>query len=220
MKIWTISDTHGEHDKLIVPEGVDMVVHAGDMGTYKDPHMNLNGMLDSLRWYRSLPIKYKVLIAGNHCTSIERGLVDKSEFTGIHFLNHEYREVGGLKIFGSPYTPEFHNWAYNVPRSRLEQYWKDIPGDLDILITHGPPQGILDLTINEDGHPFQCGCKSLLNRIKEVKPRFHIFGHIHPESGCPNAGILKVNGMETTFINACVVNLKYKMDNNGFVIEV
>lgn len=220
MKIWCISDSHGKEKLLKIPIGVDMVFHAGDLGTYKDAHMNLNGILDSLSWLRNLPIKFKVLIPGNHCTSIERGLVPKSEFEGITFLNHACAEVNGLKIFGSGYTPSFHDWAYNVPRGKLAEYWKDIPNDLDILITHGPPKGILDLTINQEGYPEQCGCKSLLNRIKEVKPRYHIFGHIHPESECPNAGILKVNGMETTFINACVVNLQYNMHNNGFVIDI
>lgn len=220
MKIWFISDTHCKHSELILPE-VDMIVHAGDMGTYRDPHMNVNGILDSLAWYRSLPIKYKVLIAGNHCTSIERGLIDKKEFEGITFLSHEYAEVGGLKIFGSPYTPSFgHGWAYNVARHKIGEYWKDIPEGLDILITHGPPKGILDLTENMEGRLGQCGCKSLLNRVKETKPCFHVFGHIHPESCAPNSAILKVNGIDTTFINASVVNLDYKIENNGFVIEI
>lgn len=137
------------------------------------------------------------------------------------FLRHEVKEVAGLKIFGSPYTPSFgHGWAYNIPRNKLDVYWKDIPTGVDILVTHGPPKGILDLTENSDGTLFQCGCKSLLNRVKEVKPRFHVFGHIHPETLCPNAGVLKVTGIETTFINAAVVNLQYEIDNHGIVIEI
>lgn len=221
MRAWFISDTHGKHDLLTVPKGIDAVFHAGDMGTYMDPYMNVNGMLDSLYWFRSLSIKYKVLIPGNHCTSIERGLIDKKEFEGITFLNHEYAEIAGLKIFGSPFTPSFGTgWAYNVPRSKLAEYWKDIPKGLDVLITHGPPKGVLDLTENIDGQLEQCGCKSLLNRVVETKPRFHIFGHIHTESSCHNAGIQKVTSMETTFINASVLNLKYELDNNGIVIEI
>lgn len=220
MKIWLISDTHGKHHELILPE-VDMVIHAGDMGTYRDPHMNVNGILDSLAWYRSLPIKHKVLIAGNHCTSIERGLIDKKEFEGITFLQHEFAEVGGLKIFGSAYTPSFGDgWAYNVARHKIGEYWKDIPTGLDILVTHGPAKGILDITENQNGELVQCGCKALLNRIIEVAPKYHVFGHIHPETNGHNAGILKVNGIDTTFINAAVVNLQYKIHNNGFIIEI
>lgn len=220
MRAWIISDSHSKEKLLKVPEGIDMVIHAGDAGTYKSPSMNANGILDFLSWYRSLDIAEKVFIPGNHDGSIEAGLIPKSEFDGIHLLQHEAKVIAGLKFFGSPYTPEFHQWAFNVPRNRLEQYWKDIPEDTDILVTHGPPKGILDLTINEDGHPFQCGCKSLWNRIKVVQPRFHIFGHIHQESDCPNAAMMNVNGLKTTFINAAVVDLQYKICNNGFVIEI
>lgn len=222
MNIWTISDTHGKHKFLTIPKDIDMVIHAGDMGTCRDAYMNVNGMLDSLKWFRELPITHKILIPGNHCTSIERKLIDKKEFDGITFLNHESAQVAGLKIFGSGYTPSFgQGWAYNVNRNKLEQYWKDIPEDTDILVTHGPPAGILDLTINQDGNPFQCGCKSLWNRIKAIGTiRYSIFGHIHQESGCHNAAILKINGMNTTFVNASVLDLGYEVCNNGFVIDI
>lgn len=222
LRAWIISDTHNKHSLLKVPEGIDIVFHAGDMGSYKDPHMNVNGMLDSLAWYRSLPIKYKILIPGNHCTSIERNLIPAKEFEGITFLNHEYAEVAGLKIFGSGYTPAFHDWAFNVSRHKIGEYWKDIPEGLDVLLTHGPPQGIMDLTYSggTDSRPEQVGDKALLNRIKAVKPRWNFFGHIHPESNCYNAGIMKVSGIETTFINAAVLNLQYNIDNNGFVIDI
>lgn len=221
IRAWIISDSHSKERMLKVPYGIEMVIHAGDAGTYKSPTMNANGVLDFLSWYRSLDVPHKIFVAGNHDGSIEAGLISKNEFEGIHYLQHEAKTIAGLKFFGSPYSPSFNNWAFNVARHKLGEYWKEIPDDTDILITHGPPAGVLDLTINEDGHPFQCGCKSLWNRIKEIGTiKHHVFGHIHPESGCPNAGILKINGLHTTFINACVVNLQYNIENNGFVIDI
>lgn len=221
MKVLFISDPHTKEKFLKIPSDIEMVVCAGNIGTYRNPSMNANGVLDFLAWYRNLSIPHKVLIPGNHDTSIEGGLIDKKEFDGIHFLQHEMKTVAGLKIFGSPYTPSFGDgWAYNVPRSKLDSYWKSIPEDLDILITHGPPKGILDLTINQDGHPFQCGCKSLLNRIRAVEPRYHVFGHIHTESDCPNSGVFKHTQLKTTFINAAIVNLQYELINDGIILDI
>lgn len=223
MKIWLFSDTHSRHGSLNVPSDVDMAICAGDMGTVKHPAMNANVILDSLEWYASLThIRHKILIAGNHCTSIEAGLVKRSDIpSGLTYLQHESCEIEGLKIFGSPYTPSFGTgWAFNVSRNKIDQYWKDIPNDTDILVTHGPPKGILDLTEMGTNHFEQCGCKSLLNRIKEVQPLLHVFGHIHPENNCPNAAMLQIRGCNTSFINAAVVNLDYEIDNNGFVVNI
>lgn len=222
MKVWLFSDSHEKHGLLNVPNGIDLALFAGDCGGAKNPYMNSNGVQDFLFWYKLLPIKHKVFIPGNHDTSIEKGLIDMSQYKNdFLYLNHEYGEIAGLKLFGSPYTPEFNNWAYGVRRDRLHDYWKDIPQGLDFLITHGPPKGILDLTYAQTGgHSFQCGDRALLNAICEKKPKYHVFGHIHPESDCFNAGILRPTGMETTFINAAVLNLRYDIDNHGVVIEI
>lgn len=229
MRIWIISDPHGKHGFIQIPDGIDMVICAGDIGTVREPALNANLVLDFLDWYKSLThIRHKILIAGNHDTSIQAGLVKRSDMDkSITYLEHESVTIEGIKIFGSPYTPSFGSgWAYNVPRGKLDIYWKEIPTDTDILVTHGPPKGILDLTQYDsrdgaDGQSyFQCGCKSLLNRVKTIQPRYHIFGHIHPESNCPNSAMLNVNGIKTTFINAAVVNLNYEVVNDGFIIEI
>lgn len=229
MKIWAFSDTHSKERELNVPSGIDMAICAGDIGTMREPGLNANVVLDFIEWYASLTqIRHKILIAGNHDTSIQAGLVQRTLMPeSIIYLEHESVTVDGIKIFGSPYTPSFGTgWAYNVPRQALKPYWDDIPMDTDILVTHGPPKGILDLTQYDsregaDGQAyFQCGCRSLLNRIREVKPKYHIFGHIHPETNCPNAGILKIANLETTFVNAAVLDLLYKKVNDGFIIEI
>lgn len=236
MKIWFISDTHTKHGFLDIPDDVDMVIFSGDMSNQKVPSMNSNECLEFLDWFKSLVhIKYKILVAGNHDTAIEHGLITRCDIhSSIIYLEHESVTIEGIKIFGSPYTPAFGTgWAFNVPRGSLSSYWADIPMDTDILVTHGPPKGILDLTqydkrIGSDGTSFfQCGCKELLMRIKEVKPKYHAFGHIHTETNCPNSGMMKINNLETIFINASVsdfgrddeeVNTK-RIINNGYIIE-
>lgn len=224
-----ISDPHGKHGFLDIPENVDMVLCAGDISNQKNPALNANEVLDFLEWYKSLVhIPYKLFCPGNHDTSIQAGLIKRSDIDkSLIYIEHESVVIEGIKIFMSPYTPSFGTgWAYNIPRGKLAEYWKDIPADTDILVTHGPPKGILDLTQYDsrdgaDGQSyFQCGCKSLLNRIHEIKPRYHMFGHIHPESNCPNSAMLKINGLETTFMNAAVVNLRYEIVNNGFIIDI
>lgn len=222
MKAWIISDTHTKHSLLNIPDGVDMVICAGDFSNMKDKYTNEVEVRNFLNWYKSLThIKHKVLIAGNHDTSIEAGLINRSDIhESITYLNHESVNIEGINIFGSPYTPSFgYGWAYNVARHKIDEYWKEIPENTDILVTHGPSAGILDYT-EYNGGITSCGDKSLLNHIMRVKPKYHIFGHIHNESLCKNAGKLQIQGLDTTFINASVVNLQYKIENNGYIIEI
>jgi Icc-related predicted phosphoesterase len=236
MKIWLISDTHGKESGLKVPENIDMVIHAGDSGTVREPIMNAKVIEDFLDWYKSLNIKHKVFIAGNHDTSLEKGYISKGDIPfGIDYLEHECKLIGGLKIFGSPYTPTFGtDWAFNVKRSKLDAYWAEIEEGTDIVITHGPPLGILDHTESGTSNPIDyvggetwgntnvvsCGDKSLLNHIRRVNPQLHVFGHIHNEDRCCNAAIMQIHGIRTKFVNASVLNLDYKIDNNGFIIEI
>lgn len=221
MKIWLISDSHCMHKDLIIPEGIDMVIHAGDFSNQRDAYRNQYEALNFLEWYKSLKVKYKVLVAGNHDTSIEKGLIDMRHYADdIIYLQNYSITIEGIKIYGSPYTPSFGTgWAFNVDRDKIHNHWSVIPDNTDILITHGPPKGILDLTA--DGQSFfQCGCKALLDRVLDIQPKYHVFGHIHTELNCPNAGILQMQNCKTKFVNASVVNLDYDICNNGHVIEI
>lgn len=210
MKLWLISDTHGKHGHLDVPKDIDMIIHAGDGGTYRGAHLCKPDLENCLHWFDSLDVKYKIYVPGNHDTAMEAGLINIEDYPTVTFLNHETEIVGGLKIFGSPWTPYFHDWAYNAVEEDLEYLWMDIPGNLDILITHGPPAGILDRC--QDG--YRAGCHSLKDRIGKVKPKIHVFGHIHEDGG-------KVEeGKNTKFFNASVVNLAYSVSNNGHIIEI
>lgn len=189
-----MSDTHGLHEKVDVPEG-DILLHAGDLTN--------RGLLPEVsefnRWIGTLPHRHKVVIAGNHDLPFERWPdVSRGLLTNCHYLQDEEIEIEGLRIYGSPWQPEFFNWAFNLKRGRrLAEKWAKIPEGIDILMTHGPPHGILDRT--EEGQ--WVGCKDLRVRVEFIKPAFHLFGHIHEAYGALGPG---VDGGSTTFVNASI----------------
>jgi Icc-related predicted phosphoesterase len=102
-------------------------------------------------------------------------------------------EFNGIKIWGSPVQPCYKNWAFNRNRgSEIKKHWDKIPSHIDILITHGPSYSKLDRTI--DG--LNVGCKDLLDRVNCLRPKYHIFGHIHESYGCEkdiSTGVISIN---------------------------
>lgn len=217
MKIWFISDTHGLHDRLEIPEA-DMVVHCGDESNSRNPHQNHTEAIRFFQWYRSLPIKDKIYVPGNHSTAVWSKFITQADYPDICFLIHKEIRVAGLKIFGSPYTPRFGDWAFMEKRNKMAAVWENIPA-CDILVTHGPPKGILDLAEDTDnGSIVQVGCKSLLNAVNRIVPRVHAFGHIHDDETFLNYGIFALG--ETTFINCACLNHRKMSIHNGHVIEI
>lgn len=206
MKILVMSDTHGFHENIRVPEDIDMMIHSGDGSNNREPEYNSVEMQRFLAWYNEQRVKYKIFVPGNHDTSYERGYFKRNPYETITFLEHAEITIDGIKIFGSPYTPTFGNgWAYNRDRAKINKYWEQIPLDTDILITHGPPKGVLDLSENRDGQLEYCGDKALLNHVIVVQPKFHIFGHIHDRGICVNHGTRTLGDVYTTFVNASMV---------------
>jgi Icc-related predicted phosphoesterase len=225
MKIWHISDTHTYHDLLKIPNGIDMVIHSGDCSNPRDPYNNEPEVRNFIDWYKELPIKHKIYVAGNHDTSIENKLVTIGDFgeAGIIYLENDYITIEGIKIFGSPYTPNFGNWSFMRDRNKLERFWRDaIHDDTDIVITHGPPKGILDKSENRDHQIELCGDKSLFNKLLEVQPAYHLFGHIHNGGNIINAGLQKLSVCDTFFSNGSVVtDRKFgKLSSNGNVLVI
>jgi len=225
MKIWHISDTHTYHDLLTIPEGIDMVIHSGDCSNPRDPYNNESEVREFIDWYKDLPIKHKIYVAGNHDTSIEKGLVKKIDFSmhNIHYLENDYINIEGVEVFGSPHTPRFGQWAFMKDRDKLDRFWRyAIHGYVDIIITHGPPKGALDKSYNRDGSMEMCGDKSLLNRVFELEPKLCLFGHIHNCKDIVNAGTLKFGNHETIFSNGSVVtDGKFgKLSSNGNIFEI
>jgi Icc-related predicted phosphoesterase len=210
MKVFAFSDSHGFHEQYRIPEGTDLVICAGDFTNYQAPARNAIEARTFLKWFDQLPQEYKMVVGGNHDTSIwqqQHNWVNWEEYPTVTYLEHEPASINGIKFFGSPWTPTFGTgWAWNKDRGKLGAYWESIPSDTDILITHGPPKGMLDLSFDKDGNLEFCGDKSLWNKVKEVKPKYHIFGHIHNMDGVVNAGRRTVHEFNTTFINASSVD--------------
>jgi len=183
----------------------DILLHAGDVSSYGYKHE----VQQFCKWFSSLPQIHKIFIAGNHDfffdtnyrTYTETGKrrhhhkstdqrdIDEllAQYSNITYLNEESTESFGLKIYGTPIQPWFHDWAFNRMRGDdIKPHWDRIPDDTDVLVVHGPPHGILDLLhpnfrdFNENPN---VGCEDLLKRIKEIKPKLVVFGHIHEGYG-------------------------------------
>lgn len=223
-KIWHISDTHTFHNLLEIPKDIDMVIFSGDCSNPRDIYQNKQEIFDFLEWFESLNIKYKIMIAGNHDTSIEKRLITKKqiELLGIFYLENESIEIEGVKIWGSPYTPQFCNWSFMKDRSKLHVLWATIPDDTDIVIVHGPPKGVLDLSYNRNNELEFCGCSALGKRIRIIQPKLCLFGHIHNCEDIINAGYIKHSDYKTIYSNGSVVtDGKFgKLSSNGNIFEI
>jgi Icc-related predicted phosphoesterase len=207
MKFVAISDTHGLHRHVKLPKG-DVLLHAGDI-THRGKE---DEVLDFLTWFSKLNYQYKIFIGGNHDFFLEknRRTFPKMVPDGITYLSDSGIEIYGIKIWGSPVIPWFYNWAFNVPRGQsIRKHWEKIPIDTDILITHGPPHGILDQVVTGR----HIGCKDLIDIVSKIKPKFHLFGHIHESYGVAKKS-------STQFINASLMNETYQLVNKPFVFEL
>lgn len=214
MKAVCISDTHTKHRELDIPKA-DVLIHAGDI-TYNE---DLECLKDFVKWLDSLTqVKHKVVIAGNHDWDFVRNEKEAREILkgSCHYLQDSEIILEGVKFYGSPWQPEFCNWAFNLPRGLpLKEKWDMIPEDTDILITHGPPLGHGDRVkdfFSIDKY-INVGCSELLKAVKRVKPKYHIFGHIHEGYGLSWEG-------STCFVNASSCNERYKPINKPIEITI
>lgn len=222
MKIQIISDTHGKHNEIIIEDNIDMLIHAGDSTNWYETIPNEQEFHRFLEWFLAIDVKHKVLIAGNHdAWATKKYNTDFVKSKGIIYLEHEYIKIEELKIFGSPYTCTHGNWHFMKARDKMDKYWEYLKPDIDILITHGPPQGILDLSRNRANVLEYCGDKALLRHVLRVKPKYHVFGHIHNYEDCKNQGIRIYK--DITFINASVVEdgkFDDPISSNGIIINI
>ena len=217
--------THTYQGLLEIPKDIDIVIFSGDCSNPRDPYSNELEVRNFIDWFKCLPIKHKIFVAGNHDSSIEKGLVTKKDFIqyNIIYLENEHVVVEGIKIFGSPYTPTFGNWSFMKERHKLDRIWDNaIDNDSDIIVVHGPPKGILDLSYDRDNKLENCGDKSLWNKVQIVKPKLMLFGHIHDNKDIINAGTRTVRGLNTVFSNGSVVtDGKFgKLSSNGNILEI
>jgi Icc-related predicted phosphoesterase len=181
MRIVCLSDTHNCNEQIVVPDG-DLLIHAGDA--------TINGtdeeFTEFIYWFSGLPHRKKCFVAGNHDWLFEtdnrraRLLLADSK---IVYLQDSSVEIEGMKIYGSPWQPRFFDWAFNLNRgAELAEKWAMIPDDIDILVTHGPPNGILDEVPRQWGIDYT-GCEELRKRVETIaakgRLKLHVFGHIH-----------------------------------------
>jgi len=216
MKVLITSDTHGKHHEipsewLSNQNGeIETIIHAGDISNMG----RLTEIEDFCEWYDSLDFVNKIFICGNHDWGFEKNpnVVAEilSRFPSITYLQDSSITIGGVKIYGTPWQPFFFNWAFNLQRGEeIAEKWKFIDSDCDILISHGPVQGILDRCM--DGST--PGCSDLLEKVREIKPICFVSGHIHEAYGHELVD-------ETHYFNASVLNHRYEMSNKPFVFEV
>ena len=213
IKIVCISDTHLQvTDSFYLPEA-DILIHTGDFCSSG----KLEDFIKYCSWLEKFKYKYsKILqIAGNHDWIAEKNeSLLRDEFFSrfgekLVYLKDEAFRFKGINFYGTPMQPIFQNWAFNRSEKELENYFSKIPESTDILLTHCPPYEILDKVFYRG---INVGSISLLNKVKEVKPKVHIFGHIHE---C--YGSVKREG--TLFINASICDLEYQANNKPIMLE-
>ena len=207
MKFIAISDTHGLHRDLVLPSG-DVIIHAGDFcDRGSERHMH-----DFLAWYDSLDYAYKFLIGGNHDSFAAR---HPEQFKALLspemvYLNDSGFELKGLKFWGSPVQPDLVGWAFGKRRgAQMKVHWDLVPEDTDILITHTPPYGVLD----KSRMGRSLGCEELSKKLPFIRPKVHVFGHVHAGYGQETIG-------DTLHINAANIASGRGLVNKPVVFEV
>jgi len=187
-----ISDTHNVTESLVLPEG-DVLLHAGDFTEIGEP-LEVQAFVEFLK---AQQFAHKIVIAGNHEGSFDRLNYDqiwrrfsdkkylvedtmdvlKYAAPNIHYLEDQLIELYGIKIYGTPWQPEFANSAFNLKRGpECRKMWKRIPSGIDILLVHGPPLGRNDESFRKK----RVGCYDLLLEIQNrIKPKYCVYGHVH-----------------------------------------
>lgn len=184
-----IADTHRQHRSLTIP-ACDILIHCGDFCSFQREDETV--LKDVDRWFAEVPAKHVVCVGGNHDF-----LLQSREFCFSHatLLEDSGMEIEGISIYGSPWCPDLSGFAYYASQEQLIEKWRQIPSGVDLLITHTPPLGILDVPSSGMGY---LGCAQLRAELKRIQPRWHVFGHIHASHGEHSEG-------GTRFVNAAVV---------------
>lgn len=225
MKICVISDTHSYHEHVKIPLGNDVLIHCGDFSN----DIGQKDLRDFCIWLEKQPAKNKIFIAGNHDGALQlwpdlaQAMIKEYAPSAI-YLQDSGCEIEGIKFYGSPFTPEFYNWYFMRKRGEdIKKHWDAIPSDTDVLITHGPPFGVLDVS----GVDLQnCGCNDLWNAVEKIQPKVHCFGHIHHSYGTKQIFWDKdfskdINlRKKTTFINSSICDEAYKPIRKPFQFEI
>lgn len=202
MKILHLSDTHGAHHRLSELPEADVVVHSGDFCMVGEERE----ALDFLNWFCDLPYRHKIFICGNHDACLYGANIDGLD-SNVHYLCNSGIEIDGLKFYGVPLFME------DCVTERQTRNYANIPVDTDVLVTHSPAYGILDLDDGIDGEFIHYGSEEILSRVMSVHPLAHLFGHIHRQHG-----LTEQNGI--IFSNGAIMNEDYSKLNIPNIIEL
>lgn len=204
--ITCISDTHGRHRELALRRG-DILLVAGDFSSWG----KTSEVADFDKWLGTLPFKHKIVVAGNHDrTAWFYGKETQKLITNAIYLQDSIIEVEGMSIFGYPWTPKFYDWYFMAPRHEMGEKVDRII-KCDILVSHGPPFGKLDYSAHKKEN---VGCEYLRNKVKEIKPKLHVFGHIHGSYGA-------AQDEDTIYANVSICDERYmaKHKPQTFIFE-
>lgn len=229
-----ISDTHSRLRNVAVPDG-DVLIHAGDLSgrtaqplaSNLDPRGKLRGLVQMDTWEQfrllgDLPHAHKLVIAGNHdhALQFEPNLGQKlAREYGLLFLDAAPAEIAGVRVWGSAWTPWFLDWAFNFPRAsegerQAVHHYSHIPDDTQLLVTHGPPRGILDQLDERGTSPGEhVGGTQLRERVRSLPNlRAHVFGHIHSSYGAQRDG-------DVLSVNTAICTEEYRPTNPPIVMD-
>lgn len=197
MKILHLSDTHGCHRRLIDLPEADIVVHSGDfcmVGSETEA-------IDFLNWFCDLPYAHKIFICGNHDDCLYGANIDGLD-SNVHYLCNTGVEINGVKFYGVPM------FMGDCVTERQSRNISKIQEGTDVLITHSPAYGILDY---DDSINY--GDKQLLTKVMELRPKLHLFGHIHRQHS-----IISMDGI--TFSNGAIMSDDYTNLQSPFILEI
>jgi len=223
-----ISDTHTFHQEIANGYGLpygDVLIHSGDA--------TMNGSLKQMAifisWMAAQPHKHKIFVPGNHdfCAQSDMSTIYGMCIEGrIQMLIDRGIEIGDNYFFGSPWVPNLSGWAFYATSAELERRFSAIPEQTNVLVTHGPPSGTLDVIpgarlLNHDPHGqpqdewtddkgLHVGSVAMLSRVVALpRLKLHVFGHIHESYG-----------REGRSVNASVCDRDYKPVNKPIVAEI
>jgi Icc-related predicted phosphoesterase len=205
MRIVCLSDTHNRHEEIAVPDG-DVLIHAGDLTNTG----SAEEIVAALSWLAKLPHRYKIVIAGNHDWLFDSSPTLAASLipSGVCYLQDSGCSIEGIHFWGSPVQPWFLDWAFNRRSEDIARHWAMIPAMTDVLVTHGPPKGKRDFNGIEHS-----GCEMLLRRLSEVRPKLHVYGHIHGGYGVDVLG-------PTLSVNAAICDDSYRPVNLPITVNM
>jgi Icc-related predicted phosphoesterase len=173
MRCVVIGDTHGYHDLLgELPKG-DVLIHVGDFLNDSSNKKCKRSFYSFDDWLSEQDFAIKLVIAGNHDRLLDPG-EKPIKLQNATYLQDQYFIYEGVTFYGSPWTPSYHG-VFNASETQLFDKYNNISNSVDVLITHGPPRGILDKTSTNK----HIGSKALLGALNKIKPKVHVFGHVH-----------------------------------------